>query len=82
MGGAVYLFQDVSFCSTGSHSNNGSVSKETVFIPGYKKLEQAGLLTERVEKLYDIYKSCNLCPRNCMANRLNGKGNLQGNFNG
>jgi putative pyruvate formate lyase activating enzyme len=73
VGGAVYLFQGTSFCSPGSSSNKDQASQETIFTPGYKKLEQAGLLSERVEKLYDIYKSCILCPRECGANRLKGE---------
>lgn len=38
--------------------------------PSYLGLERAGRLSERVEKLYALLESCNLCPRFCRVNRL------------
>jgi putative pyruvate formate lyase activating enzyme len=41
--------------------------------PAYLRLEQSGELAERARSLYAIYRSCRLCPRACLANRLQGK---------
>ena len=38
--------------------------------PGYLKLYESGELDERIEKLYKILESCELCPRKCKVNRL------------
>jgi len=38
--------------------------------PGYIKLHQTGQFKERLEKLYKILESCELCPRRCKVNRL------------
>ena len=40
------------------------------FKPSYLGLEE---LDERVESLYEILKSCELCPRKCNVNRLEGE---------
>ena len=45
----------------------------------YLELEKKGRLSERVEKLYSIYESCHLCPRDCRVNRNEGQvGKCQG----
>jgi len=41
--------------------------------PGYLKLYESGELDERIEKLYKILESCELCPRKCKVNRLKGE---------
>jgi putative pyruvate formate lyase activating enzyme len=41
--------------------------------PSYLELYVSGELDNRVAKLYQILKSCELCPRRCGADRLNGK---------
>ena len=41
--------------------------------PAYGKLEQEGKLAQRVEQAYSIFKECELCPRHCGADRLNGE---------
>ncbi|MBM3252043.1 MAG: radical SAM protein, partial [Candidatus Omnitrophica bacterium] len=41
--------------------------------PSYIKLHNSGELTKRIEKLYKILESCQLCPRKCKVNRLNGE---------
>jgi len=41
--------------------------------PSYLRLHKNGELGERVERLYRILESCELCPRKCRANRLEGK---------
>ncbi len=43
------------------------------FRPAYLKLNEAGELDIRIEKLYRILESCELCPRKCRVNRLEGK---------
>lgn len=41
--------------------------------PSYMELEEQGILSERAEKLYAVYESCNLCPRDCRVNRTKGE---------
>ena len=43
------------------------------FQPAYEKLEKAGQLAERVEQAYKIFEECQLCPRECGVDRLNGE---------
>lgn len=43
------------------------------FEPAYLKLHQTGELKKRAEKLWAIMASCQLCPRRCEDNRLEGK---------
>ena len=51
---------------------NGNES-EKVFRPAYLKLHKSGELRARGEKLWQMMKSCRLCPRGCGVNRLNGE---------
>jgi len=41
--------------------------------PAYQKLEDKGKLKERVEQAFEKLKYCELCPRRCGVNRLNGE---------
>ena len=41
--------------------------------PSYLKLYQNGKLKDRIEKAYELLKSCELCPRRCGVNRLKGE---------
>lgn len=41
--------------------------------PAYLDLYKSGTLDERIEKLYSILESCELCPRKCRVNRLKGE---------
>ena len=41
-----------------------------MFEPSYIKLYESGELDERIERLYKILESCELCPRKCRVNRL------------
>jgi putative pyruvate formate lyase activating enzyme len=41
--------------------------------PAYEKLEREGKLAERVKLAYSIFEECQLCPRQCGANRLDGE---------
>jgi putative pyruvate formate lyase activating enzyme len=43
------------------------------FQPAYLQLYESGELSKRMEKLYNILESCELCPRKCQANRLEGE---------
>jgi putative pyruvate formate lyase activating enzyme len=43
-----------------------------VFEPAYLKLHETGELKNRAEKLWSIMESCQLCPRKCGVNRLEG----------
>lgn len=50
------------------------------FEPAYLKLHRSGELKKRGQELWDIMKSCRLCPRQCRVNRLAGeKGFCQAN---
>ena len=44
-----------------------------MFEPNYLKLYRSGELNERIERLYRILESCELCPRKCGANRSEGE---------
>jgi putative pyruvate formate lyase activating enzyme len=41
--------------------------------PAYGRLEEEGKLAERVKQAYSIMEQCELCPRQCGVNRLNGE---------
>ena len=43
------------------------------FEPAYLKLHRTGELKERADKLWAIMESCQLCPRKCGVNRLEGE---------
>jgi len=43
------------------------------FEPSYLKLDKSGELDGRIERLYKVLEACELCPRRCRANRLEGK---------
>jgi putative pyruvate formate lyase activating enzyme len=42
------------------------------FEPGYLKLHRSGELKKRGKELWSMMKSCELCPRRCGVNRLDG----------
>ena len=42
------------------------------FYPRYIKLHKSGELKKRGEELWNLMKRCQLCPRNCLKNRLEG----------
>jgi putative pyruvate formate lyase activating enzyme len=44
-----------------------------VFTPSYINLFEKGELNKRVELLQEFLKGCQLCPRECHVNRLNGE---------
>jgi len=41
--------------------------------PAYLSLHATGELEERIEKLFKVLESCELCPRKCRVNRLEGE---------
>ena len=41
--------------------------------PAYAELERAGRLSERIEQAYSIFADCELCPRQCGADRKKGE---------
>ena len=43
-----------------------------LFEPAYLKLHRTGELKERADKLWSVMESCELCPRSCGVNRLDG----------
>jgi len=50
-----------------------STAKEAVFTPAYLNLHRTGELKKRGEELWQMMKSCTLCPRECRVDRLAGK---------
>ena len=44
-----------------------------LFKPAYIETFKKGLLSEKIEKAYEILKSCTLCPRTCKVDRLSGE---------
>jgi len=46
---------------------------DPVFEPAYLKLHRTGELKKRGQELWNIMKSCRLCPRECKVNRLAGE---------
>ncbi|MCL5959778.1 MAG: radical SAM protein [Chloroflexi bacterium] len=46
---------------------------DSEFKPGYLKLPSDGVLAEKVREAYRRLESCDLCPRKCGTNRLQGK---------
>ena len=49
-----------------------TLQPETGFEPAYLKLHNTGELKKRAEELWSLMKSCQLCPRKCGVNRLEG----------
>ena len=51
----------------------GLGNKGISFEPAYLKLHRNGELKKRGERVWSMMKSCNLCPRECGVNRLQGE---------
>ena len=43
------------------------------FLPGYVELHRTGVLKERAERLWSVMEHCELCPRMCGVNRIEGE---------
>lgn len=54
--------------------SNGATGRAVAadWIPAYAKLEDEGILAERVEQAYAFFSRCRLCPRECRADRTTG----------
>ena len=57
-------------------SLSAAVQKRQQWYPAYGKLEEEGKLVERIEQAYSMLEQCELCPRQCGANRINGEQGL------
>ena len=51
----------------------GTADIDPAFTPGYLNLHKRGELKRRAEQLWAIMGRCELCPRQCGANRLKGE---------
>lgn len=60
-------------CKKGQSKNKGALKMSPEFEPAYLKLHRSGELKKRGQELWNIMESCNLCPRECGVNRLEGK---------
>jgi len=66
------LFTPLSGCRAASSGPGGFEG----FEPAYVRLEREGILAGRERELWDIYKQCRLCPRECEVNRLAGENEI------
>ncbi|MCX8109991.1 MAG: radical SAM protein [Syntrophorhabdaceae bacterium] len=46
---------------------------QVIFVPAYLKLHKNGELKKKGERLWARMEACNLCPRECGANRIKGQ---------
>ncbi len=49
------------------------ILESPTFKPAYRKLEAEGKLTERILQAFNAMEKCELCPRRCGVNRLDGE---------
>jgi len=56
-----------------SNAARDGAALDPAFQPAYAQLHQRGQLKARGEALWEIMRACRLCPRQCGANRLDGK---------
>ena len=54
------------------YKEGGTAKIDPNFEPAYLRLHRSGELKKRGEDLWNIMKSCRLCPRECGVNRLDG----------
>ena len=66
------LFLPSSSRSKEANSLSAKRDNPEVF-PSYIELYKNGTLSKRVEKLYEFYESCHICPQDCRVNRLKGQ---------
>jgi putative pyruvate formate lyase activating enzyme len=48
-------------------------SQQERWLPAYGRLEREGKLADRIEQVFEILRSCALCPRQCGVNRAAGE---------
>jgi putative pyruvate formate lyase activating enzyme len=53
--------------------NTGTQNRLNDFEPGYLKLHRSGELRARAEVLWDMMRTCRLCPRECEQDRIRGQ---------
>jgi putative pyruvate formate lyase activating enzyme len=53
-----------------ANNDNARIAKD--FMPPYRRLYERGELKKRGQELWNIMESCELCPRQCGAGRLDG----------
>lgn len=70
LAGSAFFFSELRLTSGREFPNSQEKKGE---YPSYLELEKEGLLSQRAEKLYSIYESCHLCPRDCRVNRIKGQ---------
>lgn len=60
--------------AAGCSSNNTTKTKKsmTTFTPAYLALHQSGELRRRADALWQRLRACDICPRKCGVNRLEG----------
>jgi putative pyruvate formate lyase activating enzyme len=56
-----------------NRKTKASVQSDPTFEPGYLELHRTGELKRRGDELWQIMRSCALCPRECGAARLDGE---------
>ena len=61
------------FLYAGGEKGKKTAKSDLDFEPAYLKLHRSGELKRRAEDLWNIIKSCRLCPRQCRVNRLAGE---------
>lgn len=66
-------FSLIGFLCWGCKKTEEAARVNPDFEPAYLKLHRSGELEKRGEALWDIMKSCRLCPRMCGVNRLAGE---------
>jgi putative pyruvate formate lyase activating enzyme len=63
----------ISYKGKGSVKGGGVARIDPDFEPAYLRLHRSGELKKRGKELWAVMKSCQLCPRRCGVNRLEGK---------
>jgi putative pyruvate formate lyase activating enzyme len=66
------IFFDWFNTEASSNKTTTAGKKGSGFEPAYLKLHRTGELKKRAEKLWSIMEECQLCPRECGVNRLEG----------
>jgi len=65
--------EDIAMSGSGMPRRKAEAGRRPDFEPAYLKLHRTGELEKRGRALWDIMKSCRLCPRECGADRLAGE---------
>lgn len=54
-------------------TNKSNEMKTSSYEPGYLKLHANGQLKARGDAMWEMMRSCNICPRECNVNRIRGR---------